>query len=67
MKKLFGLFLIAAIFTTPFAYSFSFKKEACKKACKETLTKCKDDARGDKIKIAACQVSYDKCVKECKK
>lgn len=41
------------------------KKVACQQACEEAYEKCKKDAKGSKVKLAACEVTKDKCLKDC--
>ncbi len=66
MKRIIiSMLSVTAILVLFSCASMNPKVAACKQACKSALDKCKEDAKGDAVKIAACTVSYDKCKSEC--
>ena len=70
MKKIFGMLLIGAVvvgISSCKSMGLDPKKAACKEACKTALSECKKKAKRSKVKIAACEVANDKCIKECNK
>lgn len=71
MKKISG-FLIALAIAAGFSFSAvdakeKIKESPCQKTCAATFVKCKKDAKGDKIKIAACEASKKGCMDQCEK
>lgn len=67
MKRIIiSLISVAAVLVLFSCAGMNPKVAACKQACKSALEKCKEDARGNAARIAACTVSYDKCCSECR-
>lgn len=71
MKKFTG-FLVAFAIATAFSFSTvdakeKVKESPCQKTCAATFVQCKKDAKGDKIKIAACEASKKGCIDQCEK
>jgi len=65
MKKIaVSLFTVAVAMSLAYG-GFNAKKMACEKSCKKALQDCKKKAKGDKVKITACEVSYKKCMDKC--
>lgn len=71
MKKLSGI-LVAFAIAAGFSFSAVDAKEKvkegpCQKTCAATFVQCKKDAKGDKVKIAACEASKKGCMDQCEK
>ncbi|HPS58253.1 MAG TPA: hypothetical protein PK514_09120 [Spirochaetota bacterium] len=71
MKKFVGI-LIAFAIAAGFSFSAvdakaKIKESPCQKTCAATFVQCKKDAKGDKVKIAACEASKKGCMEQCEK